>query len=97
MFEIVRGAVLADHAIAAFRRGLNDSRLEDGRLVSRSLADKLVLRPELTEGRATDLLCSHGSAEMFRMLVVDRGWLPDEYERWLAESLRQALLPHGRR
>jgi AcrR family transcriptional regulator len=92
IFEIVRGAATADAAIAALRRSLSTSRMEDIRLVARSLMHKGALRPGLNEDHVADLLWALGSAEMFRMLVVERGWSPDRYERWLAENLCQTLL-----
>ena len=30
---------------------------------------------------------------VFSLLVLERGWALDEYERWLATSLAAALLP----
>jgi len=50
------------------------------------------LRPGLAVAQATDLLWALGSAEMYRMLVVDRGWPPQQYEGWLASTLIHALL-----
>jgi hypothetical protein len=29
---------------------------------------------------------------VYRELTGERGWTPDEYERWLAATLRQQLL-----
>ncbi len=43
-------------------------------------------------GEATDLLWALGSAEMFRMLVVDRNWPPEKYERKLTRLLQESLL-----
>jgi hypothetical protein len=33
------------------------------------------------------------SPELHRLLVVDRGWRTERYERWLAEVLADQLLP----
>ncbi len=32
------------------------------------------------------------SREIYRMLVVDGGWSPDEYQEWLAATLMEALV-----
>ncbi|MEO8288717.1 MAG: helix-turn-helix domain-containing protein [Chloroflexota bacterium] len=92
IFEIVRGAATADPEIAALRRELNASRLQDVKGVAQSLAQKGSLRPGLAPEQATDLLWTLGAAETYRMLVVERGWPPDHYERWLASVLIHSFL-----
>jgi hypothetical protein len=42
---------------------------------------------------ARDLLWSHNSPELYDLLVLQRGWPPERYGRWLAASLTAALLP----
>ncbi len=32
-------------------------------------------------------------AELYRELVEESGWSPDEYEAWLLETLKEQLLP----
>ena len=92
IFEIVRGAATAEPEIATLRRSLNVQRLEDKRLLAQSLNEKEALRSGLTVAQATDVLWALGSADMYRMLVVDRGWSPEQYEQWLASSLVHSLL-----
>jgi len=41
---------------------------------------------------AVDLVWALGRPEVYRELVVIRGWSPQRYERWLATSLKQQLL-----
>ena len=43
--------------------------------------------------RARDLIWLHTAPDTYRLLVLERGWALDEYERWLATSLAAALLP----
>ena len=92
IFEIVRGAATADTEIAALRRNLNESRLADMGMVAQSLAAKRALKPDITVDQATDVLWALGSAEMYRMLIVDRGWSPSQYQQWLAQTLLDSLL-----
>jgi AcrR family transcriptional regulator len=92
LFEIVRGAAAADPEIAAHHQEMSTARLEDNREVAESLAAKQGLGPGVTVGHAADLLWTLGSADVYRMLVAERGWSPDEYERWLASSLIHSLL-----
>jgi len=90
--EIVRGAATADPEIAAMVRQLAEGRLADAQTVARSLNEKQVLAASVTVERAADLLWALCSHDLYRMLVVEQHWLPEEYERWLASSLVHDLL-----
>jgi AcrR family transcriptional regulator len=90
--EIVRGAAMVDPELAAWRRELGESRLQDAREVVESLAHKQALAPGITSDRAVDLLWTLGSSEIYRTLVVDRGWSPEQYEQSLASLLVCSLL-----
>lgn len=92
IFEIVRGAATADPEIAALRQRLTAARLQDNREVAETLARNEILGQGVTIERATDLLWALGSADLYRMLVVERGWPPEQYEQWLAASLIDSLL-----
>nr|WP_218880799.1 TetR/AcrR family transcriptional regulator [Kineosphaera limosa] len=63
-----------------------------GELV-RSLARDAALRPGLRSREAGDIVHALQSPEVYRMLVVDRGWPPARYERWLTDTLAAQLLP----
>jgi len=51
------------------------------------------LRPEHRERDAADLIHAFLSPEVYRLLVVDRQWKPERYERWLTQTLVDQLLP----
>lgn len=75
------------------RRAANMRRLVAG------LGDD-VLRPGLGLEEAADIVWATGSSEMYVLLVDERGWSLDRYERWLADSWRRLLLdpaPRGAR
>lgn len=61
--------------------------------VVRALARDGALRPGLRPGEAGDIVHALMSPEVYRMLVVDRGWPADRYERWLTDTLAAQLLP----
>jgi AcrR family transcriptional regulator len=92
--EIVRGAATADPEIATMLKQRHVGRFEDTQLVAQSLDYKQALAPGVTVARARDLVWALSGAELYRMLVVERGWSPDEYEQWLAAALADSLLPH---
>jgi AcrR family transcriptional regulator len=90
--EIVRGAAAVDPELAAWRQELGESRLQDAREVVEALARKQALGPDVTVDYAIDLLWTLGSSEVYRMLVVERGWPPEQYEQSLASLLVCSLL-----
>jgi AcrR family transcriptional regulator len=49
------------------------------------------LRPGLDPARARDIVWTLNSPQLYQMLVGERGWSPEEYERWLAKALGDAL------
>ncbi len=51
------------------------------------------LRRDLGGERAAEIFLALTMAEIYDTLVRQRGWTPDEYEAWLADLLRQQLLP----
>jgi AcrR family transcriptional regulator len=92
IFEIVRGAATADPDLAVLRQQLGVRRLGDTRTVAESLHQKHALSLGMEVDEATDLIWALGSAEMFRLLVVERDWPPDRYQRWLAKALEESVL-----
>jgi len=53
------------------------------------------LRPGLSGPDAVDIVWAMSGPETYARLVLDRGWSPDRFERWLAEALVNALLSEG--
>jgi AcrR family transcriptional regulator len=56
------------------------------------LAQKGALKPNLTIETATEIHWALSSPEVYRLLVRERGWTPQHYEDWLAESAATLLL-----
>lgn len=50
----------------------------------------LVRGIDMTQAR--DILWAFTGRDMYRLLVVERGWSSDDYEAWLAKSLERVLL-----
>lgn len=51
------------------------------------------LRSRMDKLNATETIWTLTSAEVYTLLVSERGWSADEYEIWLAETLTRLLLP----
>ena len=104
--EVVRGAASADREIAALWALGKAQRLAGQRELLRIAVGSEGLRDGLDLDAAADVLYALGSPETYRLLVVDRGWSGDQFERWYGETLTRLLLdppaggrgsPHGER
>jgi TetR/AcrR family transcriptional regulator, regulator of autoinduction and epiphytic fitness len=91
---LLRTAAEADPAVASIRDEAIAQRLAGQRALLRLVIadDGDRLRPGLTEAGAGDILYALGSPETWQALVVDRGWSPDAFRDWYAESLERLLL-----
>lgn len=90
-------AASADPAIRADRAALLARRRDGITELARSLESG---RPDSRgPARVSAVLDALTLPEVYAELVAEHGWTPDEYEAWLAEILRAALLirraPHG--
>jgi AcrR family transcriptional regulator len=56
------------------------------------LASLDALAAEVSEQQAADLCWALMDAHLYRLLVGERGWATDEYERWLSAALAATLL-----
>jgi hypothetical protein len=50
------------------------------------------LCPGLSFERARDILWTLIAWEVYELLVIERGWSPDDWESWIAESAAVLLL-----
>ena len=51
------------------------------------------LRDGLDPRRAADIVFGLLSHELYRLLVIEQGWAPEDWERWVADTLAAQLLP----
>lgn len=97
IYRILASAAGTDPDAAALLGELTQQRQQGQGLFARSLARGNALRPQLRERDAADIIHALMSPEVYRLLVSDRGWSLDRYERWLTETLLDQLLPTSRR
>jgi AcrR family transcriptional regulator len=91
VYRILSSAAGSDPAAAALLAAYRQRRDDGQGQIARSLARARALRPGLRERDAADLIHALVSPELYRLLVVDRGWAPERYERWLAGILTDQL------
>ena len=95
MYTAMRHATAADPQIAALWADKMQARLDGIRPLAAALAGRGMLAPGITADRAADVIWTLGSPETYQLLVFDRGWDPDDYQKWLTMTLGQALLPRA--
>jgi AcrR family transcriptional regulator len=93
IYRILVSAAASDPDAAALLDDLTRQRQQGQRVIGRSLARAGALQPELRERDASDIIHALMSPEVYRLLVVDRGWTAERYERWLRTTLVDQLLP----
>ena len=93
LYRILVSAAGTEPDAAALLDELTRQRQQGQRTIVRSLARSGSLRPELRERDAADVIHALMSPEVYRLLVTDRAWTTDRYERWLTKILHDQLLP----
>jgi AcrR family transcriptional regulator len=91
--RILQTAAAVDANAATLQR-LDQERRHRGQ---RAYIDMLLadgpLRAGVTPERATDTYAALANPTMYAFLTGQRGWTPDQFEEWLADSLARLLLP----
>jgi len=93
IFEIMRTAAKTEPEIADLLKQLLKERLQNMIHVVEWVAVNGPLRDGLTVEAAGETVWLLTSAEVYRLLMVDRGWPRDRYEQWLGDTLIALLLP----
>ncbi len=78
--------------VAALAETIEQERFAGATAFSDHLAALGALAAGVSKEEARDVSWTLISPEVYRMLVFQRGWSHDSYERWLARSLQGALL-----
>ena len=89
---VIRDAANSDPEAQAVWAELQAERLKGMTLFARALRDGGNLRPGISTSEARDVLWTYNSAELFQLLVLERGWSPKRYGRWIADALIAALV-----
>jgi AcrR family transcriptional regulator len=90
--RILADAARSDQDAAALLAELARQRQDGQHGIARSLARARALRPGLRERDAADIIHALASPEVYGLLVFDRHWSGERYEKWLAAILVDQLL-----
>ncbi|MBP9777417.1 MAG: TetR/AcrR family transcriptional regulator [Alphaproteobacteria bacterium] len=92
LIDILRGALVVAPEFKELEQERERRRYErQGEYVKKLMEDKALVK-ELTLQKARDILWALTGRDMYRMLVIERAWSSDEYEKWLGKVLIESLL-----
>ncbi len=95
-FDLLRGAGVVAPELAKLEQQRECLRYERQEKMIVSLREAGRLRPALDRGTARDIFWMFTGRDVYRMLVRERGWSPQKYQDWLADTLVHSLLTPGR-
>ncbi len=93
LVEVMRTAAKTESEINSLLKKYLDDRFQGMGFFIDCLLANGPLRDGLSKLSAVETIWVLASAEIYNLLVGDRGWSGEEYEVWLSESLGRLLLP----
>ncbi len=92
VYRILVSASGSDPEAAALLASYTRMRDQGQQQIAAALARAGALSPEMRERDAADVIHALMSPELYRLLVIDRGWSPQRYQGWLTSALIDRLL-----
>jgi AcrR family transcriptional regulator len=92
LMRAMRDAAGTDADSAALWRRIQDDFLANQRAVVDAIDAKGGLAPGLDAARAADILWTLNHPDVWHLLVGERGWTPEEWEQWFADTACAQLL-----
>jgi AcrR family transcriptional regulator len=90
VLSIIQQAAPAEPELAALWRQVADRRAANMRRFAADLAAVAPLRVDPDD--AADIIWATNAPELYQLLVNQRGWSPERYEHFLADTWRRLLL-----
>ena len=95
-FDLMRGAGVVAPQLAKLAQQRERLRYEKEESMISFLRNAAALRPGLSHKTARDIFWMLTGGDVYRMLVRERGWSPQKYQNWLADTLVHSLLSPGK-
>lgn len=92
LYAVVEAAAAVDADSAGLLALMREQRFIGHGRVARGLADRKALTKGISVRQAHDTVYAISSPELRRVLLAQRGWTKQTYERWLADVLIAAVL-----
>ena len=92
VYEVIRAGAAVEPDVGALWERIQREFRENQREIVTSIAEKGALKEGLDVERAADILWTINQPDIWKQLVVRRGWSAEEFGRWLADAFRTLLL-----
>ena len=92
LYRVLQAAAPAHPELGALWAEIAERRARNMRAFAANLAETGQLRAGVSVEEAADVSWVLNSSELYALLVYDRGWEPERFERWLADAWRRLLL-----
>ena len=92
LMGVIRSAAPMDSDLDGLWSRIQTDFYDNQRSIVKSLHTKKALRPGLDVTRAADILWTLNHPDLWQLLVGQRGWTPEQWERWFADTTRWELL-----
>lgn len=90
--NLLRGALILDPEFKELEIERERRRYKRQEEAVKMMAKEKAFTERISLSRIRDILWAFTGRDIYRMLVIERGWSSDEYEKWLGEFLIQTLL-----
>lgn len=92
LVHVAREAASAHPEVGRLWQEISERRARNMRELARDLEATGALRAHLTVDDAGDVLWALNAPEFYSLLLRERGWDLDHFERWLADAWKRLLL-----
>jgi AcrR family transcriptional regulator len=92
VMAVMRSAAPLDPDIAALWGRIQSDFHDNQRGIVEALSKRKALQRGLTVERASDILWTLNHPDVWYLLVGERGWTPEQWERWFEETMAAQLL-----
>jgi AcrR family transcriptional regulator len=92
LFRVIREAAPSEPEVTAVWKEISARRAANMRTFMTDVNTTGALRADLTIEQAADIVWTLNSSDVYLLLTEERGWSPEEFEQWLADSWVRLLL-----
>ena len=92
LFKVLQEAAAFDPELDTLWREISQRRATNMRLFAEDLAATGRLQEDISVDDVADIIWSMNSSEFYLLLVQERGWSPEKFERWLSDSWTRLFL-----
>jgi AcrR family transcriptional regulator len=93
LIEVIRNAASIDSDIEVLWKRIQSDFYDNQRAIVKTLHARRALRRGLDVTRAADILWTLNHPNVWQLLVVERGWSANRFEKWFADAAIAQLLP----